>query len=273
MMTDHIKEISDLLNKYKSILVEDLLSNKSVLQLLVEETIIDKNDLEFLLQTDASDSENELNDKKCQYLIDIISKDGLKCFKKFCYTIEGDCKTLITALINDSLNYGNLRQFVVKNSLNQLRLNNCYANTRDTSKQSNDDVRAKAKIHKTSSIESKMGNFRQSEVQSVERSHFLRQEVVGLDDTHEKKRKSRRRKNWEFEKLGMRLILLGMVLVSILLPWCTNSPSASVFVNLSCAFESPCLVCSGRIRFTLSLLNNPTNFSYSSPSAQQSAYV
>lgn len=106
MTTDHTKEISDLLAKYKSILIEDLLSNKSVLQLLVEETIIDKNDLEFLLQTDNSESENELNDKKCQYLIDIISKDGLKCFKRFCYAIENDCKALITALINDSLNYG-----------------------------------------------------------------------------------------------------------------------------------------------------------------------
>lgn len=105
-MTDHTKEISDLLNKYKSILIEDLLSSKSVLQTLVEESIIGKNDLEFLLQSDTSDSENELNDKKCQYLIDIISKDGLKCFKKFCYTIENDCRTLITALINDSLNYG-----------------------------------------------------------------------------------------------------------------------------------------------------------------------
>lgn len=106
MTTDHKKEITDLLTKYKSILIDDLLSNKSVLQCLVEETIIDKNDLEFLLQTDDSESENELNDKKCQYLIDIISKDGLKCFKKFCYTIESDCKMLITALINDSLNYG-----------------------------------------------------------------------------------------------------------------------------------------------------------------------
>ncbi|CRK89457.1 CLUMA_CG003198, isoform D, partial [Clunio marinus] len=101
------KEISDLLTKYKSILIDDLLSNKSVLQLLVEETIIDKNDFEYLLQSNVSESENELNDKKCQYLIDIISKDGLKCFKKFCYTIETDCKDLITALINDSLNYGN----------------------------------------------------------------------------------------------------------------------------------------------------------------------
>lgn len=105
-MTDHKKEITDLLTKYKSILIDDLLSNKSVLNLLVEETIIDKNDYEFLLQSEASESENELNDKKCEYLIDIISKDGLKCFKKFCYTIESDCKMLITALINDNLNYG-----------------------------------------------------------------------------------------------------------------------------------------------------------------------
>lgn len=111
-MTDHTKEIADLLAKYKSILIEDLISNKNVLQTLVDETIIDKKDLEFLLQADEGESENEANDKKCQYLIDIISKDGLKCFKKFCYTIESDCKMLITALINDSLNYGNLDQFV-----------------------------------------------------------------------------------------------------------------------------------------------------------------
>lgn len=112
-MTDHKKEITDLLTKYKSILIDDLLTNKSVLQLLVEESIIDKNDYEFLLQSEASESENELNDKKCEYLIDIISKDGLKCFKKFCYTIETDCKMLITALINDNLNYGrNLIQFL-----------------------------------------------------------------------------------------------------------------------------------------------------------------
>lgn len=109
--TDHAKEISDLLLKYKSILVQELLSNKSVLQALVEETVIDKHDLEFLLKTsgdDDSENENELNDKKCQYLIDIISKEGLKCFKKFCYTIESECKVLISALINDSLNYGEL---------------------------------------------------------------------------------------------------------------------------------------------------------------------
>lgn len=108
MTTDHIKEITDLLTKYKSVLIEDLLSNKNVLQLLVDEAILDKKDFDYLLQTDISESENEneLNDRKCQYLIDTISKDGLKCFKRFCYAIESDCKTLITALINDSLNYG-----------------------------------------------------------------------------------------------------------------------------------------------------------------------
>lgn len=106
-MTDHTKEITDLLTKYKSILIEDLLSNKIILQSLNDEKIINKNDLEFLIQDNTSESENELNDKKCQYLIDIISKDGLKCFKKFCYTIESDCKMLITALINDA-NYGKL---------------------------------------------------------------------------------------------------------------------------------------------------------------------
>ena len=117
--TDHIKEISDLLTKYKSIIVQDLLTNKSVLQSLVEETVIDKHDLEFLLKSnvdDDSENENELNDKKCQYLIDIISKEGLKCFKKFCYAIESECKELIAALINDSLNYG---KFELENYLSK----------------------------------------------------------------------------------------------------------------------------------------------------------
>lgn len=107
--TDHTKEITDLLKKYKAIIIQELLSNKSVLQLLVEETVIDKHDLEFLLNTNEDNdnlNENELNDKKCEYLIDIVSKEGLKCFKKFCYAIESECKVLITALINDSLNYG-----------------------------------------------------------------------------------------------------------------------------------------------------------------------
>lgn len=106
MTTDHTKEISDLLTKYKSILIQELLTNKAVLQTLVDETVIDKNDLEFLLKIDDSENEISSSDKKCQYLIDIISKEGLKCFKRFCYSIESECKVLIAALINDSLNDG-----------------------------------------------------------------------------------------------------------------------------------------------------------------------
>lgn len=119
-MTDHTKEISNLLNKYKSILIEDLLSNKTVLQSLVDEGIIDKNDFEYLLQTETGESENDLNDKKCQFLIKTISKDGLKCFKKFCYTIESDCKLLITALINDSINYGKSNIFTASSEKGML---------------------------------------------------------------------------------------------------------------------------------------------------------
>lgn len=106
-MTDHTKEILDLLNKYKPVIVEDLLTKKNVLQLLVEECVIDKNDLEFLSSSESpTENEVELYEKKCQYLIEIISKDGLKCFKKFCYSIEKDCTKLISALINDNANYG-----------------------------------------------------------------------------------------------------------------------------------------------------------------------
>lgn len=114
--SDHIKEISDLLTKYKSIIIQELLSNKAVLQSLVEETVIDKDDLEYLLKPcgDDSENENDFNDKKCQFLIDLISKEGLKCFKRFCYSIENECKVLIAALINDSLNYGEHQQFLIK---------------------------------------------------------------------------------------------------------------------------------------------------------------
>jgi hypothetical protein len=107
--TDHTQEITELLTKYKAIIIQDLLTNKAVLQALVEETVIDKNDLEFLLRIDDNENENENGleyEKKCQYLIETISKEGLKCFKRFCYTIEGECKVLIAALINDSLNSG-----------------------------------------------------------------------------------------------------------------------------------------------------------------------
>lgn len=106
-MTDHTKEITDLLEKHKPVIVEDLLTKKNVLQLLVEECLIDKNDLEFLISCEnPTENEVELNEKKCQLLIETISKDGLKCFKKFCYAIEKDCTKLISALINDSANYG-----------------------------------------------------------------------------------------------------------------------------------------------------------------------
>ena len=119
-MTDHTKEIYDLLIKYKAILIKDLLSNKSVLSSLVEENLIEQKDLDFLLsvEDDSNESEIECDDKKCQYLIDIISLKGLRSFKKFCYAIESDCKILITALINDSLN--NYGKYQFNNNSSQL---------------------------------------------------------------------------------------------------------------------------------------------------------
>lgn len=121
-MTDHTKEIYDLLIKYKSILIKDLLSNKIVLSSLVDENLIEQKDLDYLLsvEDDTNESEIDCDDKKCQYLIDIISLKGLRCFKKFCYAIESECKILITALINDSLN--NYGKYQFKNNSSQLFL-------------------------------------------------------------------------------------------------------------------------------------------------------
>lgn len=51
-------------------------------------------------------SRNEIDEKKCSYLIDVISKNGFEKFKEFCYAIETECPQLIEDLINDRLNGG-----------------------------------------------------------------------------------------------------------------------------------------------------------------------
>lgn len=53
-----------------------------------------------------SDNENELDEKKCTYLIDVIARNGFEKFKEFCYAIERECPKLIEDLIADRLSGG-----------------------------------------------------------------------------------------------------------------------------------------------------------------------
>lgn len=49
---------------------------------------------------------NEIDEKKCNILIDLISKNGFEKFKEFCYAIESACPQLIEDLINDRIRGG-----------------------------------------------------------------------------------------------------------------------------------------------------------------------
>lgn len=107
------QEIRDLLIRHRLKIIEDLILNKSVLRLLLKENLVSEVDFDYLLIKEndvnlTSELNNAINyDKKCDYLIELIAKNGLTCFKRFCFAVEGECTSLITALINDSLNYGN----------------------------------------------------------------------------------------------------------------------------------------------------------------------
>lgn len=58
--------------------------------------------------TNGSDipANTEINEKKCTFLIDVISKNGFEKFKEFCYAIESECPQLIEDLINDRIKGG-----------------------------------------------------------------------------------------------------------------------------------------------------------------------
>lgn len=49
-------------------------------------------------------NDNEIDEKKCSYLIDVIARNGYENFKKFAFAIENECPQLIEDLINDQCN-------------------------------------------------------------------------------------------------------------------------------------------------------------------------
>lgn len=60
---------------------------------------------------------NEINEKKCNFLIDVIARNGFEKFKEFCFAIENECPQLIEDLINDRLKAGKLILSFTKCSL------------------------------------------------------------------------------------------------------------------------------------------------------------
>lgn len=51
-------------------------------------------------------NDQDIDEKKCTFLIDVIARHGFEKFKEFCYAIENECPQLIEDLINDRLNGG-----------------------------------------------------------------------------------------------------------------------------------------------------------------------
>ena len=99
-------QIYELLQRNRILLIEEILKNNIILKLLVKESFINENDYEKLHYNDELIVETpEVYDKKCDYFINLIAKNGLKMFQKLCYSIEGET-TLVSALIDDSMNNG-----------------------------------------------------------------------------------------------------------------------------------------------------------------------
>jgi hypothetical protein len=79
---------------------------KSILREINESNLV-----EIVLKNKIiSESICEISDdvEKCDFLIENLSKSGFDVFKKFCYSIDNECPGLITDLINDRYNYGEL---------------------------------------------------------------------------------------------------------------------------------------------------------------------
>ena len=97
-MSNEEDEVRSLLSRHRPSIIRDLVDT-NLLPVLVKTGVIHVNDEEVI-------NGDEDLDKKCDYLIEVIAKDGFEKFKQFCYAIENECSNLITDLINDKLNNG-----------------------------------------------------------------------------------------------------------------------------------------------------------------------
>ncbi|XP_055551087.1 tight junction protein ZO-1 isoform X3 [Wyeomyia smithii] len=98
MMADETEEVRLLLSRHRLAIVRELLQTNLV-NILVEHNVINVEEEELV------SGESEL-EKRCDHLIQIISKDGFEKFKRFCYATESECCQLISDLINDKLSQG-----------------------------------------------------------------------------------------------------------------------------------------------------------------------
>ncbi|XP_053697995.1 uncharacterized protein LOC128744779 isoform X2 [Sabethes cyaneus] len=95
MMADEAEEVRLLLSRHRLAIVRELIQT-NLIQILVKHSVISVEEEELI------SGESEL-EKRCDHLIEIISKDGFEKFKQFCYAIESECCQLISDLINDRL--------------------------------------------------------------------------------------------------------------------------------------------------------------------------
>lgn len=96
-------QIYELLQRNRVLIIDEILKNNKIIKLLLKESLINEEDYEKLQVKDDLIVQNY--DKKCDYFIGLIAKNGLSMFQKLCYSIEGET-TLVSALIDDSMNNG-----------------------------------------------------------------------------------------------------------------------------------------------------------------------
>lgn len=85
--------VTAVLLRHKSALFREL-SDSNVLSILVKKRVITTEDEEFIVN--IPDIE-----KKCEFFIEIISKQSLPAFSEFCRVIEKECPSFVNEILND----------------------------------------------------------------------------------------------------------------------------------------------------------------------------
>lgn len=90
-------EVRMLLSHHRAQILREL-KDTQIVPVLVDKLVISASD-EVIVN-----GEYDL-EKKCNHLIDYVSRNGFEKFKQFCYAIEDECPKLIEDLIQDRLKH------------------------------------------------------------------------------------------------------------------------------------------------------------------------
>lgn len=101
-------EVRMLLSHHRAQILREL-KDTQIVPVLVNKAVISASD-EVIVN-----SEYDL-EKKCNHLIDYVSRNGFEKFKQFCYAIEDECPKLIEDLIQDRLKHNSSLEGKLKNS-------------------------------------------------------------------------------------------------------------------------------------------------------------